>query len=812
MGKIHLSALVLAFFQFSVAHAQVPVAGHSSKLVLDEPIQVGPGQTLSGRGAPVRRGVYVELWRVPPGSVQAESVSCVEVDVSRGGDFFFHNVDVASGESYYVTLSRSWHFDTPGDHEGWVQRQNDLSSWEVSGGTLKLTVDDVNGDRIWDPFIVNLFTHDTSIYRVVEIRMRNPAPNPGATTLVALFWSWSEPNDQMQAYRLKDIPKAMIDFETFLFPMNVGERCLSNGEVSDGLWFSEYRPCDGSPAAPNAPNNALRIDPINGFQSPELAGIVVEIDSIRLREDYRLDFHTDGDPTGIASFNAIEPSVTLAGGFLTYTSPGDPSLGFDFGGPNTEYFETGYFSRFLIGFDNQTLTTETGSAGLRFGGGTEALFPVSLGGRQDLSALFDSMTDPTGAWSAASGVDLQGLELLLPEQPSDGTPVRLDYIGLTTAEPFGPSEVVRAANVAPVAIAVCEALAPVGGQARLRLDGSESHDLDGDPLTFQWRIDGSVVCGGPREECAAIEVSLDFGTHTVELRVTDPEGAFGEASKTVTFEPGALATLSIEDAEVDWGDVPHTLEVSGEIGLPPGLDSTEVTPIATISADVALLEVLPPTDVTFTVHGAGPKKRWRFRDERYRDGDDDDGGWTGGYLGLRKFDIDWKGARYRLKDESLPFSLRSRVITSSETVLSMKLKPKRMDGPFTIDFGGLASVDVGLDGSITASPTVGVDIEKPGRKATITLPFPLLVTTVITVTGSVDRVILVADDLRESIGRFRGEIHFDGDFPDRAQTTPRTLGLQVSIGDQGLFGSDTVGPDELTVDDDEWELERDDDD
>ncbi len=786
MRSLCLRALVVTcvlVHGLSTTRAQVPVPGHSSKLVLDEPIGVGAGQTLSGRGAPIGIGVFVELWRVPPGSVRAESVASVEVELARRGTFLFENVDVTSGETYYVTLSRSWHFDTPGDSENWLMRQNDLSATEVSGGTLKVTIDDVDGNGSWDPWFMNFFNYDSSLYKVVEIRMRNPSPNPGSTTLFGIFWGWT--GDQVQAFHLKDIRKEMGGFETFFFPMNIGERLVSTGETLDGMWYT------------GVPNNSLRLDPINGFHDPVLNGTVFEIDTIRLREDYRLDFHVDGDRSGIGSLtNIAEADFVLSNGFLSYTSPGNPSLDFDLAGPNSEFFETAHFTRFVIGVDTPTFTTETGSTGVRFGAGTEARFSVPLGGRHDLSALVDSMTDPVGLWSTSTGVELQGIDLLLPDQPADGTPVRIDYIGFTSTEPFGPSAPVVAGNAPPVAEAVCEELAPVGGQARLRLDGSGSSDPDNalSELTFEWSIDGTIVCTGTYADCGTVEVSLAFGTHTVGLRVTDPDGAFGETSKSVTLAPGALATFSIDKAKVHWGDTPPKIKVSGEIGLPLGLNSIEVTPIARLGAGVALTEVLQPTIVNFTVHGSGSNK-WKFHDDTAT-------------TGIRKFDIDWKGARYHLKDDTIPFELKSHVITSSETVLSLKLDPKEIEGLFVIDFGGLALVEVEIDGSVTADPTVGVVIEKPGKEATITLPFALLPTTVISATGSATGTFLVADDLKDSVGRFRVEILFDGDFPAGVETSPRSLSLDIQVGDQGLAGAEVLGPDELEIKGENWKKKK----
>jgi len=60
--------------------------------------------------------------------------------------------------------------------------------------------------------------------------------------------------------------------------------------------------------------------------------------------------------------------------------------------------------------------------------------------------------------------------------------------------------------------------------ALVLLDGAASSDDDGDPLTFEWRVNGGVYTGVQQL------VSLDLGVHTVTLTVADPN----DASSTVT--------------------------------------------------------------------------------------------------------------------------------------------------------------------------------------------------------------------------------------------------------------------------------------
>ncbi len=98
-----------------------------------------------------------------------------------------------------------------------------------------------------------------------------------------------------------------------------------------------------------------------------------------------------------------------------------------------------------------------------------------------------------------------------------------------------------------------------------------------------------------------------------------------------------------------------------------------------------------------------------------------------------------------------------------------------------------------------------------GEKVLLTLPFPLLFTSVIHVTGGVNRDIFVGGGLEGSVGRFRLDVAFDAAaFPDGAATLPRTLELGLTIGAQGFPGEASLGEADLEADDDEWEAEEDD--
>jgi hypothetical protein len=74
--------------------------------------------------------------------------------------------------------------------------------------------------------------------------------------------------------------------------------------------------------------------------------------------------------------------------------------------------------------------------------------------------------------------------------------------------------------------------------ACLVADGLQSRDPEGQPLTYLWfsEPDGTVIGAGP-----VITNCLEVGDHTITLDVTDPEGATGSASLTISVVTAPLA-------------------------------------------------------------------------------------------------------------------------------------------------------------------------------------------------------------------------------------------------------------------------------
>jgi probable HAF family extracellular repeat protein len=115
-----------------------------------------------------------------------------------------------------------------------------------------------------------------------------------------------------------------------------------------------------------------------------------------------------------------------------------------------------------------------------------------------------------------------------------------------------------AGNNPPVAVAGPDQTVDCAGQ--VTLDGSRSSDPDGDALTYEWSLGGTVL-----SKEARWQVSLPMGTHLVTLTVTDPGGASAQSTLSVrvvdTQAPTvpALAPITIAADANCQGVVPDLL-------------------------------------------------------------------------------------------------------------------------------------------------------------------------------------------------------------------------------------------------------------
>ena len=89
-------------------------------------------------------------------------------------------------------------------------------------------------------------------------------------------------------------------------------------------------------------------------------------------------------------------------------------------------------------------------------------------------------------------------------------------------------------NQAPVAVITPEFKTVIA--LEVALDGSKSHDPDGDPITYSWKATGTaaLILGA---DTATPRIQFHGGTndYTFELTVTDDKGASGTATTTVAY-------------------------------------------------------------------------------------------------------------------------------------------------------------------------------------------------------------------------------------------------------------------------------------
>lgn len=115
----------------------------------------------------------------------------------------------------------------------------------------------------------------------------------------------------------------------------------------------------------------------------------------------------------------------------------------------------------------------------------------------------------------------------------------------------------QAINHSPVANGGADQTAYLGTHV-VSLDGSQSSDFDGDPLSFQWSIISGAAGGAALTGEATPHASLSataLGAYTVRLVVNDGQQSSAPADVTVTFVEGVLlsgdAGASVKDALVD---------------------------------------------------------------------------------------------------------------------------------------------------------------------------------------------------------------------------------------------------------------------
>lgn len=332
-------------------------------------------------------------------------------------------------------------------------------------------------------------------------------------------------------------------------------------------------------------------------------------------------------------------------------------------------------------------------------------------------------------------------------------------------------------NAPPAADIVVEQLTNIGAQALVRLDGLGTSDDD--PITdlnFVWLVDGNTVCDGDNTTCSSIEYLLSYGDHEVTLIVTDSDGDSGSATTFVNLDPAQLSVLEIDFASINFSTSRPRINLIGEIGLPFGVDYSELNPIATLGVDLSTIGVLGPTDITLTSLGCNERK-WRY--------DNSNGP-------IRSFDINWRGTRFLYREHHFPITIKSRMITSAEAVVSVSYKRRQIGNGFVIDFGNGATLTVDQNGNATS--TVDMDVDRPRRQVSLTLPFPITNESQFTISGFASRTIDASQYLQASVGRFLLVAEFDPSLvPDGADNSDPAIDFYLTVGDEAYYSGTGLG-------------------
>jgi hypothetical protein len=184
--------------------------------------------------------------------------------------------------------------------------------------------------------------------------------------------------------------------------------------------------------------------------------------------------------------------------------------------------------------------------------------------------------------------------------------------------------------------------------------------------------------------------------------------------------------------------------------------------------------------------------------------------------GITKLDVDWKGAKFKYKESDVPVELESELISSAETVLTMKYKTEDAGGAFTvmIDDQVFYVSELGVVSCPSCDPGVMIDVKKDGKKVEVTLPFALVESSTISfgsdVPGSVlaGKIVNVAEHYTHSVGRFKLEADSGSTLEDGATSLPREVFMDIGVGGPRYPGSCGANADELKVHSQKWKSKK----
>ncbi|HWW02087.1 MAG TPA: PKD domain-containing protein [Candidatus Acidoferrum sp.] len=136
---------------------------------------------------------------------------------------------------------------------------------------------------------------------------------------------------------------------------------------------------------------------------------------------------------------------------------------------------------------------------------------------------------------------------------------------------------VTPANLSPIAVAGPDQV--VECPAQVTLDASGSSDPDGDPITFQWSVAGTILGTN-----VTLAVSLPLGTNVVTLTVTDPCGASAQTNLTVIVQDTTPPTGSCP------GPISASADANCQAAIPNVLSQVVASDNCTDAGSLALTQ------------------------------------------------------------------------------------------------------------------------------------------------------------------------------------------------------------------------------
>lgn len=180
-------------------------------------------------------------------------------------------------------------------------------------------------------------------------------------------------------------------------------------------------------------------------------------------------------------------------------------------------------------------------------------------------------SDPDGTIAAYSWV-FEEAEIGSSETFDYAFPIGANEVTLVITDNFGSQvsdeitvHVASLDNIAPTANAGSdiEEQANANGSQDIQLDGSGSNDPDGSIYSYSWRKNGIEIASGQSPT-----VSLAIGVHTIDLLVTDNEGAEGtdEVLVTVIERVNVALNKPVTTSSVENAGTPGSFAVDGDGG------------------------------------------------------------------------------------------------------------------------------------------------------------------------------------------------------------------------------------------------------